>query len=269
MTDAAERAQIERNIAIHNQVAEKYEKLHGEIFNDIEQARLAASLTRARDSIRTGSKPLRAMDFGCGSGNLTRHMLALGFDVTAADVSSDFLRLVERRFPSERLSLLQMNGSDLSNVADSSFDLVAAYSVLHHIPDYLGAISELTRVCRPGGVIMLDHEPNEAYWRGDPVYDAFRRAALRFDWRKYLTPSNYVHRLRRVFNPRYTNEGDIHVFPDDHIEWPKIADLMARAGFETIADEDYLLNRTLYRREVYEAYAGRCTDMKLMIFRKA
>jgi ubiquinone/menaquinone biosynthesis C-methylase UbiE len=195
-------------------------------------------------------------------------MLALGLDVTAADVSEHFLRLVERRFPGERLTLLQMNGQDLSNVPDSSFDLIAAYSVLHHIPDYLGAIGELIRICRPGGVIMLDHEQSEGYWQGDPVYDEFRKAGLRFDWRKYLTPSNYVHRVRRLFNPRYTNEGDIHVFPDDHIEWPKIEALLAERGFETIAKEDYLLNRSLYRPKVYERYRDRCADTRMMQFRK-
>src|SRR5688572_2122055 len=139
MDEAAEREQIERNIAVHNQVAQKYEALHGEIFNEVEQPRLAAALARARDSIRTKSDPKRALDFGCGSGNLTRHMLELGLHVTAADVSTDFLRLVEKRFPSERLALLEMNGRDLSNIEDVSFDLAAAYSVLHHIPDYLGA----------------------------------------------------------------------------------------------------------------------------------
>lgn len=268
MSDSAERAQIERNIAVHNQVARKYEKLHGEIFNDIEQARLSAALTRARDSIRTGAEPPRALDFGCGSGNLTRHMLALGFDVTAADVSTDFLELVERRFPGERLSLLQMNGKDLSNVADSSFDMIAAYSVLHHIPDYLGSIGELARICRPGGVIMLDHEQNDAFWQDDPVYRQFQSEGLRFDWRKYLSPSNYVHKVRRLFNPRYTNEGDIHVFADDHIEWDRIEAVLTEAGFETVATEDYLLNRSLYRPEVYERYRDRCTDTRMMIFRK-
>ena len=268
MSDAAEREQIERNIAVHNQVAQKYERLHGEIFNEIEQSRLVSVLARARDAVSTGADPLKALDFGCGSGNLSRHMLALGLEVTAADVSPNFLRLVERRFGCERLSLLQMNGKDLSNVADATFDMIAAYSVLHHVPDYLGAIAELGRICKPGGVIMLDHEPSESYWRGDSVYAEFRKAGLRFDWRKYLTPSNYVHRIRRIFNPRYTNEGDIHVFPDDHIEWPKIEALLGKLGFETIAKEDYLLNRRLYRPEVYQRYRDRCADMRMMQFRK-
>jgi ubiquinone/menaquinone biosynthesis C-methylase UbiE len=268
MDAAEERGQIERNIAIHNRVAQSYEALHGEIFNDVEQGRLARALARARDAIRSGAGPPRALDFGCGSGNLTRHMLDLGFHVTAADVSPDFLRLVERRFASDRLALLEMNGRDLANVADGSFDLVAAYSVLHHIPDYLAALGELARVCAPGGVIMLDHEQNEHYWRRDPAYNEFRRRAQRFDWRKYLTPSNYLHRVRRLFDPRHSNEGDIHVWPDDHIEWDRIKTRLAGEGLEIVVEEDYLLYRKLYRPEVYRDYVGRCTDTRLMIFRK-
>lgn len=268
-TDAgAEREQIERNIAVHNQVAKKYAKLHGEIFNEVEQNRLARALARAGDAIRTEAQPKRALDFGCGSGNLTRHMLDLGFHVTAADVSADFLRLVERNFGSDRLNLLQLNGKDLSNVADRSFDLIAAYSVLHHIPDYLGALRELGRVCKLGGVIMLDHEQNEEYWRRNPAYAAFRREALRFDWRKFLTPTNYAHRLRRIFEPRHSNEGDIHVWPDDHIEWTGIKSILRDEGFLVVLEDDYLLYRDLYRPEVYDRYAGHLSDTKLLIARK-
>ena len=264
--DPTAQKQIDRNVAIHDRIARKYDRRHGEIFNDHEQARLFSTLEKARDAVRTGSDPVQALDFGCGSGNLTRHMLALGVQVTAADVSQGFLDLVASRYPAAR-TLLMKDGST-AGVPDGSFDLIATYSVLHHIPDYLGAVSELARMCRNGGVVMIDHEQNEAYWRGDPVYRAFQSSALKFDWSKYLTPSNYAHRVRRLFNPRHSNEGDIHVWPDDHIEWPKIRDLMERSGFEVVLEDDYLLNRKLYRQDVYERYAGRCTDTKAMIFRK-
>jgi ubiquinone/menaquinone biosynthesis C-methylase UbiE len=260
--------QIARNVAVHDKVARKYDALHGEIFNEIEQERLRRTLALARDAVRTGREPLQALDFGCGSGNLSRHLLALDLNVTAADVSQGFLDLVRSRYADDRLSTHLMQDGDLSGLGDASFDMIATYSVLHHIPDYLAACSELARLCRPGGVIMIDHEATEEHWKGDPVYRAFQQGALRFDWRKFLTPSNYFHRVRRVFNPRHSNEGDIHVWPDDHIEWSKIRDLMVRAGFEVVLDEDYLLYRKLYRREVYDRYVGRCTDTKVMIFRK-
>lgn len=263
-----DRDQIALNIKVHDQVAAKYDSHHDEIFNDVEQARLADALRSALAAVRTGADPVVALDFGCGSGNLTKHLLALGADVVAADVSPRFLDLVAGRFPGAPLSTLLMNGSDLGNVSDASFDLIATYSVLHHVPDYLGAVREFARVCKPGGVIMIDHEATEEHWQPNPVYREFQASALRTDWRKFLVPSNYVHKVRRLFNPRHTNEGDIHVFPDDHIEWTRIKQLLAEAGFEIVIEEDYLLYRGLYRREVYDRYVGRCTDTKLMVFRK-
>src|SRR3954449_7666976 len=104
---------IARNIAVHDRIARKYEARHGEIFNDVEQNRLRSALKAAKDAIRTDTRPLQAFDFGCGSGNLSSHLLALGFEVTAADVSPGFLSLVTSRYP--QVTSVLMNGRDLSN----------------------------------------------------------------------------------------------------------------------------------------------------------
>jgi 2-polyprenyl-3-methyl-5-hydroxy-6-metoxy-1,4-benzoquinol methylase len=258
--------QIARNASIHDRLAQKYDAGHGEIFNDVEQARIRAMLERAVVAVRTDRKLIRALDFGCGSGNLIRHLVALGLEVTAADVSSGCLHIVRSRF--SEVGTLPMNGRDLSNVADGAFDLIATYSVLHHVPDYLMAVREMARVCSTGGVIVLDHERNDEYWAGTDTYRSFRSAALKVDWRKYLKPSNYYHRVLRLFDPRHSNEGDIHVWPDDHIEWDRIKQLMGEAGFEVLFEDNYLVNDSLYRREVYDRYAGRCSDTKAMAFRK-
>jgi ubiquinone/menaquinone biosynthesis C-methylase UbiE len=265
---ARDAREIARNIAVHDRIARKYDKLHGEIFNPVEQSRLHRLLGAAMSEVRTGQSRITALDVGCGSGNLTRHMLELGMAVTAADVSSGFLDLVRSRYPTDALETLLMNGQDLRGVADGAFDFVATYSVLHHIPDYLGAVGEMARVCKAGGVVLLDHEPADHFWTGSAAYQAFRKEASRVDWRKYLRPSNYVHKVRRLIDPRHTNEGDIHVWPDDHVEWPRIKELMAARGFEIVIEEDYLLYRNIYRKEVFDLYAGRCTDMKAIVFRK-
>lgn len=260
--------EIARNVAIHDRIARKYDARHGEIFNDIEQTRLAAILAKARDLVETGGPSPLALDFGCGSGNLSRHLLALDLTVTAADVSQGFLDLVRARYPTPRLQTHLMSNGDAGSLPDESFDLIATYSVLHHIPDYLAACGELARLCKKGGVVLIDHEATEEHWNADPVYRSFQQAALRLDWHKYLTPSNYVHRIKRFFNPRHSNEGDIHVWPDDHIEWSKIKQLMGQAGLDAVIEEDYLLYRKLYCPQVYEQYLGRCTDTKVMAFRK-
>lgn len=269
-SDAAAQDQIQRNIEIHNRIAHEYDRGHGEIFNETEQARLKEELRTALGEVRSGAEHLTALDFGCGSGNLTRQLLDLGCSVTSADVSEDFLKLVRGRFDGQALSTVQLNGKDLSNIASDTFDVVATYSVLHHIPDYLASIREMARVCRPGGIVFIDHEMAEHYWTPSDTYKAFVAEASTFNWRKFLEPKNYYGKIRRMFfDPKYAPEGDIHVWPDDHIEWSKIEAMMGELNFEVVASKDYLLYRSGYRPEVFEAYQSRCSDMRLMVFRKA
>lgn len=95
MTTDSHRAssQIKRNIRAHDKIAKKYEQNHGEIYNDVEQIRLRCMLTKALSEIKTDTRVKVALDFGCGAGNLTRHLSILGLDVLACDVSQGFLDL--------------------------------------------------------------------------------------------------------------------------------------------------------------------------------
>lgn len=258
--------QVARNVEIHDRIATSYEQGHGEIFNEVEQRRLRNGLARARGLLGSAGEPL-ALDYGCGSGNLTRHLLQLDFSVVAADVSRNFLNEVNRKYPKAQTVHLGADGQE--GLQNHSFDLIGVYSVLHHIPDYLQAVRFLAGLCKPGGLLFLDHEPTPESWTPQPDYLEFLKKARRMDWKKFFIPGNYVGKFRRLFNPRYTNEGDIHVWPDDHVEWPKIISVLQESGFETVACEDYLLFRALYRPEVYEQWRTRLTDTRLMIFQKA
>ena len=68
----------------------QYEHLHKEIFNPIEQERLSKALSTAIKAVRTNSKPLTALDYGCGSGNLTRVLIEAGIETVSADISDGF-----------------------------------------------------------------------------------------------------------------------------------------------------------------------------------
>ena len=50
----------------------------------------------------------------------------------------------------------------------------------------ISALTELTRVFKPGGVIYLDHVPIDQFWSDNPLYEEFQAIALRIDWGKYL-----------------------------------------------------------------------------------
>lgn len=265
---------IEFNIKAHDRTAGEYERRHGEIFNDIEQARLSAALEEVIETITYSERTVKALDVGCGSGNLTRHLIDLGVHTVAADVSENFLELVERRFSSTGLcETLKLNGRDLANIEDHTFDIAAAYSVLHHVPDYLHLVREMCRVLKPGGVIYLDHEANETYYNKLPEYAEFLRRVVPKTavLKKYLpllfSFGFYIRFIRKRINPRYQKEGDIHVWPDDHVEWDEIEQLLISQNFDIVVKRDYLVCKRSYRRDVYERYKDRCSDTTMLIAR--
>ena len=147
--------QVARNSAIHDKIAKQYDAAHGEIFNDIEQQRIRSALVEVSNLIDGPTEKYHALDFGAGTGNLTNHLLTLGFDVTAADVSIESLEVLKTRYNC-RTVLLEDGSTKILN--SDSYDLVCLYSVLHHVPDYLALLEELHRICKPGGVIYIDHE---------------------------------------------------------------------------------------------------------------
>lgn len=266
--------QIEFNKRVNDEVSRKYNRRHGEIFNSIEQHRLHEALSTAINAVRTGFKPITALDYGCGSGNLTRHLIELGVNTVSADISKGFLALIENQFSQTGLSkILELNGKDLSNVSSEQFDMAAIYSVLHHVPDYLHIVEELCRVVKTGGVIYIDHEVVESYYNRQKEYVEFlRKARPKVNLKRYLVllvdVPGYIHIFRRLINPRYKREGDIHVWPDDHIEWDKIEHILTTNGFEIILREDYLLYKSQYKLDVYNEYKDKCADERLLIARK-
>lgn len=276
-------AEVERNVRAYRKAHRRYDRNHPEIFNEVEQVRLRTSLTAAVRAVRGSRGALRALDVGCGSGNVARHALDLGLEVVAADVSPEFLRKVGRRAQGRPLETMRLNGMDLKPLPDGAFDLVTAYSVLHHIPDYLALVAEMHRVTRPGGIVYLDHEVNERFWESDgcleSLQDEARERAMhasgwwnpsRWRWQRFLMPGKYVSRARSAIDPDWwwKVEGDIHTWKEDHIEWAQIEDLLRARGAEVVLCEDYLVFRPEYPRDLYERYRQTCSDMRVMAIRK-
>ncbi len=272
---------IERSVQSYAKHHATYDGNHPEIFNDIEQTRLRDALHRVVSE--SGVTQPHALDLGAGSGNLTAHLLDLGARVTAAEVSPHFIELLRGRF-GDAIETAHINGVDLDVLPDSTFDIVALYSVLHHIPDYLAIVPEIARVLRPGGLVYIDHEVNDEYWRPDSCWAEFRRAATehrrrepglwnphRRRWQRLLVPRNYVHAVHKLRDPQYMlrREGDIHVTVDDHIEWPKVIERVEAAGMSVVHSVDYLNYNASYPVEVWERFRDRgCTNMHYLVARR-
>ena len=177
-------------------------------------------------------------------------MIDMGLDVTCADVSPEFLRLVARQYEVPTIELL---GGAISGIPNAAFDLIGLYSVLHHIPDYLAAVRGLVGKLRRGGVLIIDHERNENYWNPPPELEQFRlqnqqsRNGRAWDpnrkrWQHLLraavVPSRHLARYPRIRG--ISVEGDIHVYLDDHIDWAAVSSALEAAGAEVVQRTDYL-----------------------------
>jgi ubiquinone/menaquinone biosynthesis C-methylase UbiE len=97
----------------------------------------------------------RALDVGTGAGALALALAPLVREVIGVDPVPELLALArERAAAFGNVELVEGDGTALP-FADASFDLAATLRTLHHLPRPELVISELTRVTRLGGRILV------------------------------------------------------------------------------------------------------------------
>src|SRR5215211_875800 len=95
-------------------------------------------------------KATHLLDVGCGSGWSSFAFVQAGYKATGVDLN---MAIIEPP-PTKGLTFLQASVTDLQ-FTDRSFDIVAAYQCIEHVPDPEAALKEMIRVCKPGGIICI------------------------------------------------------------------------------------------------------------------
>jgi SAM-dependent methyltransferase len=92
----------------------------------------------------------RILDVGCGTGaNLL--MLSEYGDAEGVDISEAALAFCRER----GLEKVKLGTGEKLPYDDGTFDLVTAFDVVEHMDDDLAGLSEMRRVLRPGGRVLL------------------------------------------------------------------------------------------------------------------
>ncbi|MGC9003398.1 MAG: class I SAM-dependent methyltransferase [bacterium] len=117
-----------------------------------------------------GVKIDKVLDVGCGTGgNLS---LFNGF-VVGVDVSMKALSLARRR---KKDALLCLGQAENLPFKDNSFDLVLALDLLEHLPDDMKGLSEMHRVLKKGGSLLITVPAYKFLWsEHDEALHHFRR----------------------------------------------------------------------------------------------
>lgn len=106
------------------------------------------------DALRPATPGGRALDVGCGVGQVVARLTADGFEAHGVDVSEPNIERARRHSPQCRL----YDGTRLP-YEDGWFDAAGALNVLEHVEEPEAFIAELVRVVRPGGRIVVS-SPN-------------------------------------------------------------------------------------------------------------
>ncbi|MGO9956165.1 MAG: class I SAM-dependent methyltransferase [Solirubrobacteraceae bacterium] len=120
----------------------------------------------------------RVLDAGCGSGRTLQDLLQYG-EVHGIELNEQAAEVAQGRGLGEvRVGRLEELPWD-----DATFDLITCLDVIEHTPDDGAAFTELRRVCRPGGWMLVTVPAYQALWslhdEANHHYRRYSRPTLR------------------------------------------------------------------------------------------
>ena len=106
----------------------------------------------------------RALDLGCGAGQLAHHLASRGAaEVIATDVSERMLALAREQWAHPRVTHQRLAMEDAA-FPPARFELVVSSLAIHYVEDYAGLMARIARWLVPGGVLVYSTE--------HPIYTA-------------------------------------------------------------------------------------------------
>jgi ubiquinone/menaquinone biosynthesis C-methylase UbiE len=141
----------------------------------------------------------RVLDVGCGDGYYGHRIAGLGAQVDAIDANRDRVACASRRHPHPNVAYHHMT-ADALTFEDERFDKVVSICVLEHIQDDVRALSEMFRVLRRGGRLVLSCD---SLSNAGITERCRRRHAVRYSVKRFYSRDSLYERLRVVgFSPR-------------------------------------------------------------------
>ena len=99
------------------------------------------------------------LEFGPGCGDLALPLATMGHQVTAVDISPDFIELIRRRALRLGLTVTLVCDNMLTFESDKTFDAVVFFESFHHCAEHMEMLKRLHQLVKDDGVVVFGFEP--------------------------------------------------------------------------------------------------------------
>jgi 2-polyprenyl-3-methyl-5-hydroxy-6-metoxy-1,4-benzoquinol methylase len=164
----------------------------------------------------------KILDIGCATGEFLNYFKRKGWGVTGVEPDSD-----ARKFASENYKLNVFLESELDNFEDGNFDVITMWHVLEHVSDLNKRMSELVRLVKTDGLIVIA-VPNAG------SYDAQQYGSF---WAGYDVPRHLYH---------FSREAALNLFNKYSLKCIEIVPMKFDSFYVSLLSEKYLSEKKKY-----------------------
>jgi ubiquinone/menaquinone biosynthesis C-methylase UbiE len=157
----------------------------------------------------------KVLEIGCGMGTHAALLIKAGADYTGVDLTERAVAMTRRRLELSRLpGAVHRADAEHLPFADASFDTVWSWGVIHHSASFDRCLSEITRVLRPGGhvMVMVYHHPSLFYY----LYCVVARGIGRGELRHRSPEAIYLDQIDGAYARRFGRSELARLFARDY-----------------------------------------------------
>lgn len=148
---------IAANIALHSRMSDDYSTCEPH-FRPENVAHVESRLR----PIFAQTNAKKILDLGCGTGFVINIAKKYVTEIHGVDVTQAMMDKVDRS-GGAKIELFNHDSGSFPAAA-GAYDMVTAYSFLHHLYDVMPTLNTAFKALRPGGVFFADLDPNYYFW---------------------------------------------------------------------------------------------------------
>ena len=124
------------------------------------------------------------LDVGCGSGYSTKLIGSqyIPRELGAFDIMPEQIELAKKRYKEARFFV--GNVTEIKSPSNK-YDAVFVFGILHHVPEWKGALREIYRVLKPKGVLLIEEVNGSGVDFVEKYLHFSHPKESRFDWPQF------------------------------------------------------------------------------------